>query len=569
MKKLLIFLLVLVILGGLTFGAYLYFWTPENFSAWGENAMGKGKHESAVTFYEVAVDLDPDNVDYVIALMNAHLADGNYTKAERTLVKAIRVAPCARLYCELSTLYVLQDKILDAQLMLDTISNEAIRAEIEAMRPNAPVFEPAPGEYEELVEWTVNVEGGKVYYSTNGDFPSSHTEPYTAPLPLSSGTTHIRAILVGDNGLVSPVVDGSYLVRGIVEELTFESPELEAYIRELLYIPRTAAVLSSDLWDVTELNIPETVTNFNDLIHFPALVSLTIHDSMAEDYSVFDKLTQLQSLDLSGSLVSFEALEHVGTLRNLTHLNLQGCGISNIEALANLTAMKWLNLADNSITHISSIVEMKELQYLNLKSNGVVSLDALNGIQTLTEFDISGNKVTTLAPLQHCTNMQILHVDSNELMSVGALSHMVELTVLTAAYNHLEDISALSNSTKMTHMDVSNNLLSSVDCIAQMPYLTELNISHNEVLSIPNLEPTFRLQRFYASHNRILKVDPLAVLQELAIVDVDYNEDVMNIEVLASCRLLVQVNAFGTHVKEVKNLTDLGIIVNFDPSYGD
>ncbi len=569
MKKALILFLVLLILGGLAFGAYYFLWTPENFSAWGAAAMQKGNYETAADRYEVAVELEPENLDYVLALMNAHLADGNFTKAERTLVKAIRVAPSARLYCELSTLYVLQDKILDAQLMLDTITDPMVRSEIEALRPAAPVFEPAPGEYDEDVHWTVNVSGGKVYYSTDGTYPSSHSEPYSEPLPLSSGTTKIQAILVGDNGLVSPIVDGEYLVEGIVETLVFESPEMEDYIRELLYIPRTSPVLSSNLWEITELNIPNTVKSFGDLVYFPNLVSLTIQDSIADDYSVFEKLPQLETLDLSGSLISFEALEYVGMLRKLTSLNLQGCGLSNIEALGNLTALKWLNLADNSITHISSIVEMKELQYLNLKSNGVVSLDALNGIHTLTEFDVSGNKVTTLAPLQHCTNMQILHVDSNELMSVGALSHMVELTILTAANNHLEDISALSNSTKMTLLDVSNNFLTSVDCIAQMPNLTELNISHNEVLDLPQLEPTFHLQRFYASYNQLLSVDALAGLQELAIVDVDYNEDLMDIEVLISCRLLVQVNAFGTRVKEVKQLTDYGIIVNFNPSYGE
>lgn len=569
MKKALILFLTLLLLGGLAFGAYYFLWTAENFSAWGAAAMEKGNYETAADRYEVAVDLEPGNIDYVLALLNANVSDGNFTKAERTLVKAIRVAPSTRLYCELSTLYVKQDKILDAQLMLDAITDPAVRAEIDSLRPVAPVFEPAPGEYEQEVLWTVNVSGGTLYYSTDGSFPSTHSEPYTAPLSLPSGTTKIQAILVGDNGLVSPVTSGEYLVQGIVEELTFESPELEAYIREMLYIPRTSPILSSDLWDITELDIPDTVQSLGDLAYFPALVTLSIHNSMVEDYSVLEKLPNLTTLDLSGSLISFDALEYVGTLKKLTTLNLQGCGLSNIDALGNLTALKWLNLADNSITHIGAIIEMKELQYLNLKSNGVVSLDALNGIHTLTEFDISGNKVTTLSPLQYCTNMQILHVDSNELMSVGSLSHMVELVVLTASNNHLEDISALSNSTKMQHLDVSNNLLTSVDCIGMMPNLTELNISHNEVLDLPRLEPTYHLQRFYASYNQLLNVSSLAGLQELTIVDVDYNEDLMDVEVLRTCHLLVQVNAFGTRVKEVKQLTDFGVIVNFDPSYGD
>lgn len=60
---------------------------------------------------------------------------GSYTRAERTLVEAIRTAPSEQLYRRLSATYVAQDKLLDAQQMLDSITDPAIRASLEAARP--------------------------------------------------------------------------------------------------------------------------------------------------------------------------------------------------------------------------------------------------------------------------------------------------------------------------------------------------------------------------------------------------------------------------------------------------
>lgn len=569
MKKALIILLILLILGGAIFAAYHFLWTAESFASLGAEAMDRGEYKTAAERYETAVDLDPDNIDYLLSLVDAHIAYGNYTKAERSIVNAIRRQPSSKLYCELSKLYVMQDKILDAQLMLDTITDPVVRSEVEALRPSVPVFSPESGSYDEYIEVSIQGENGTVYFTDGTSYPSARSEAYSEPMALSAGKSKFQAILIGDNGLVSPLAEADYMVVGVVEELSFESPELENYLRAMLYISRTESILSSDLWDITELSVPDDVRNYNDLRHFPALTKLTIQNSAVEDYSFLTALPMLEYLDLNGCLVSFETLEHIATLSELRYLNLNGCGLSNISPLQSLVNLQTLHLADNSISDIAAIVQMQKLRTLNLRSNAVVSLDALNGMKTLTEFDIAHNKITTLAPLQYCTNMQKLSVDNNALMSVGALSHMVELLEFSASGNQLEDISALANSTKMTRLVVSSNLLTAVDCIAKMPDLTYLDVSHNQITELPAIEATAHLQQFYASYNQLSAIDTLAGLKELTYVDVDYNEEIENIEVLSSCPLLVQVNAFGTHVVEVKLLTDYGVIVNYDPSYAD
>ena len=281
MKKALIILLVVLLVGGGLFSLYFFGWTPENLCSLGDSAMASKKYSRAEWLYEQAAEMAPDEPSYVLKLADACIADGSYTKAERSLVTAIRKEPSAALYCKLSSVYVAQDKLFDAQKMLDGISDSAIKAELDAMRPSMPEFSPAGGQYSEYIDLSLSGQGGAVYYSLTDEYPSTGTDAYSAPITLPAGDSHVKAILVGDNGLVSPLAEMDYLIVGVVEEVTFASSEFEEFIREMLYIPRTSPVMTSDLWTVTELEMPENVTAFSDLFHFKNLTSLVINSSTA------------------------------------------------------------------------------------------------------------------------------------------------------------------------------------------------------------------------------------------------------------------------------------------------
>ena len=185
MKKAL--LVVLVLLAGLLFGLYHFLWTADNFAALGEKAMKSGNYARAVDRYTTAVSLAPDNVDYVLALADACLADGSYTRAERTLVEAIRTAPSEQLYRRLS---VAQDKLLDAQQMLDSITDPAIRASLEAARPAAPALTPDGGEFSDYITVSVSAPTGTVYVSVTEQYPSTADGPYAEPIALPACFRH-------------------------------------------------------------------------------------------------------------------------------------------------------------------------------------------------------------------------------------------------------------------------------------------------------------------------------------------------------------------------------------------
>lgn len=564
MKKALIILLVLLLLGGLIFGLLHFFWTADNFASLGDSAMEDGKYARAVKRYETAVELDPQTPEYVLKLADACIADGSYTKAERSLVNAIRTAPSTELYCKLASVYVAQDKLLDAQKMLDSITDPAIRAELDAMRPAAPVFSHEGGEYAEYIDLGIS-GGGTIYYSLTEQYPSTATEAYSAPISLQAGSTHVSAIAVGTNSLVSPLVEADYLIVGVVEEVSFASAELESYVRDTLYIARTEPVMTDDLWTITELTVPDTVTNYSDLRYFTNLTSLTLHSSAVEDFSFLTYMTMLQTLDLSGCILPSDALDYVGALSDLTTLNLSSCGLSNIQPLSSLTELTALDLSGNSISDIAVLAALPKLTVLNLQSNAVSSLSALKGASALTELNISENDISDLSPLTGCTKIETLHAAENRISSVSALSSMKQLTTFTASKNAIADASTLSVCTKLTHLELADNQLTSLDALSALVNLTYLDISHNEITALPALEATAHLQQFYASYNQLEDISMLKGLPELTYVDVDYNEGIEDIECLVSCPLLVQVDAFGTKVKEIATLTQMGVIVNYNP----
>lgn len=567
MKKFLITLLVLVLLAGIIFGLYYFFWTADNFASLGASAMEDGKYSKAVSRYEMAVKLDPDNAEYVLSLADACIADGSYTKAERALITSIKDAPSVALYTKLSSVYVAQDKLFDAQKMLDSITDPTMRGEIDALRPAAPVFTPEPGEYDEYIDLTIESNSDLTYFSLDEQYPSAASDAYNAPVALPAGTTQVSAITVSEDGLVSPLTVSEYTIVGVVEEVVFTSPELEAYVRDTLFIPRTSKIMTDDIWKITELVLPDNVTEYHDLIYFTKLKKLVINESPLSSCVFLSAMPDLEVLDLSGCVITPEDMDLIGRLTNLTELNLSKCGLTNVASLANLKDIEYLDLSFNSISDINALGRLKYMKKLNLQSNAVSSLEALKNAGKLQELNISENDIPSLAPLTGCSELEKLIADDNDIADIGVVAKMPELATFCASRNMIFDASAVASCPALTHLELADNEISNIDMIASMPQLTYLDVSHNLIAAIPELNTEeSKLSQFYASYNKLESVAHLAGLLELTYVNVDYNDNIEDIECLTPCHMLVQVDAFGTKVEKVEQLLSMGVIVNYDPT---
>lgn len=571
MKRALKIVLILLLVAGLLGGAGWYFLqyntTPsvQLLVSRGEKAAAAGRSSTAIRLYQQAYDLEPDNKELALALADVYAESGNYTKAEYTLVNAISRGASVELYCALCRIYVQQDKLLDAVTMLDQIADPTLKEQLDALRPEVPTADQAPGFYSQYIEVSLESTGGTLYLSTGRDYPSVNGQIYQEPIHLGLGETTISAVAVGDNGIVSPCMRYNYTVGSVVEAVVLHDPALDSYVRDLLSRSSGSTLLTSDLWNITEMTLPEDMVNYDDMVYFTGLTSLTVENRRDVDFSFLTELSALTYLDLSGCTVDSKGINAIGTLVNLTHLELNSTGISGIGPLRDCINLVELDLSDNSIGDLLPLASCQQLQKLNLQRNAVSNLRPLTGLTALTELDVSYNSLSTISPI--CNNVQLekLDVSNNNLEDLASVGNLINLKEFACHHNNLIACDELAGCVNLEVLDISNNEIESMDALVTLVKVTDMNVSYNNNRSVPDFPKDCALRVFDGSHNYFEDISGLADLKNLTNAYFDYN-NIYNVNCLANCPNLAVVSCFGTNVADVSRLLSKDIVVNYNPS---
>ena len=540
--------------------------TADYYVSRAEKFVAAGRYDRAVSSYESAEALDDTNVNIPLALSEAYRLSGNYTKAEYTLVRAISAFPDElTLYTTLSRVYVAQDKLLDAEQMLSRVANDAIRAQLAALRPAPPELSPESGYYNDYIEVTASYTSGTVYLSVGDEYPSLKN-PYTGPVTLERGETSVSAIVVSDDGLVSTLTTGGYTVGRVDEAVAFVDPALEDAVRETLGKSAGETIMSSELWAITVLTLPEGISTLADLTWFESLESLSGTELHGIDLTVLSQLPTLRSLTLTSSSISSAAMEAIGSLTSLRALDLTGCGLSSVAALSGLTKLETLILAGNSIGNIAPLSAMAQLQTLDLSGNAVQSLAVLVDLPELTDLRLTRNPISDLSPAAACKKLTYLDVTGCGVTDLSAVKSMTELAELHAGSNAVSSLAPLSGCAALRVLDVSSNQITDCAVLASLLKLETANLDYNSLTALPAFPAESALYDLSAAYNSLTDVEGLTALTTLNYLNVDYN-NISSIDCLADSINLIEVNAFANPIPDVQSLLDHGIIVNYDPTY--
>lgn len=522
-----------------------------------------GRHGVATWFYNQAYRQADNNAAVAIELAEQFKSVGNYTRAEYTLAHAISDGGSAELYVALCKTYVEQDKLLDAVAMLDGITDPAIKEELEKQRPAAPTVAPAPGFYSQYIGLTL--EGaGKLYVSADGEYPSIYEDLYTSSISLSAGENTIYALCVDDQGLVSPLAVFGYTVGGVIEEVHLADTDLEARLRQELELPEDMPLLTSDLWTLSSLELPDGVKDYADLQYFTQLKSLTIKNGGEADLQALSKMSLLEELHISGTNLSVQDLGTIAALSNLRKLSLSGCGLTNIQALGAAKSLTELDLSNNTIKDLSALSAMGTLEHLDLNHNALVDLSPLSGCTALKWLDVSYNSLTALNPLAACTALTHLDITQNGVTALQGLESCTALETLLSGYNALTKVDELTGLTGLIRLDVSNNSLTELAPLLPLVKLEYLNFSYNEISELPAWPSSSALVEIDGSYNKLSSLSVLAGFGQLNNVYMDSN-NISSVEPLASCPNLILVKVSDNPVNEVSMLTEHGVTVHYTP----
>ena len=553
-----------------------------------------GHHRISAWLYDIAYHQSAGGDDVAIELANHYKSIGNYTKAEYTLSNAISDGGTVDLYIALCQTYVEQDKILDAVSMLANIKDPEIKTQIDAMRPATPTFDLTPGFYSQFVTVNIKSENADLYINANGEYPSTASTaerklaaanyvtdyfhayfkkgamPEIAPIDLSTasvtlpeGETTIYAISVGTNNLVSLLSIQGYTVGGVIQDVTIADPALDSHIREKLNFSADRVFKSNELWDITELTVPEGVADLSDLKYLTYLEKLTIDSSSASDLTGLMGLGQLKELTISGVELSQDSLKVIGTLRSLEKLTLTGCGVSSITNLESLSNLVYLDLSKNTLRNIDVLSGFTRLQEVHMASNVLTDLDAMSDLSELKILDVSNNSLQSLKPLYGISGLSELAAGNNALEDITGLGAMTGLTKLDLSTNLLKDITPVSDCSALTELNIASNKLKDISALAKLTALVRLDFSSNDVSEFPAFTKDHVLGSITASNNKLSSLDALKVLSELYFLDVDHNKEISTLAPITGCHHITQINCFDTKVTQNPFGEGQGVIVNF------
>lgn len=566
-KRLVPILLALLVIASLVWYCFVYDrdFTRDMLLKQARYNATHGNPRIASWFYDLAYEHSGQDENVAIELANQFKATGNYTKAEYTLSNAIADGGTADLYIALCKTYVEQDKLLDAVNMLDNIADSTVKAQIDALRPAAPTSDPVPGFYSQYISVTLNGSTDTLYYTTNGEYPSTGDTPYAEPFVLSGGETTVQAVCVDERGLVSPRSIFGFTVGGVIEEVTFSDSEIEQSVRDLLGRSDNDPLFSNELWSIRSFTFPENAQYVDDLTKLTYLESLEISGQALDSLRFLTSLSALQDLTLTNCRIPTEDLSIIASLPKLERLTLSSCSLSTIAGLENAQNLQYINLANNTIRNLEPLAYMMKLQEIDLQHNALTGLSALSGLSELQKVNVSYNSLTSVAPLATCTKLTWLDANNNSLSSLDGIDNLPLLSYLAANNNALTDVSLLADSITITELHVAGNQIGDITPLGALTNLEVLDFSSNLVKVLPTWADNGRLRIIDGSHNEVASLDSLQNQMNLTHVYMDYNK-ITSVSALKNCYKLVLVNVYGNDIESVKELTEHDIIVNWDPT---
>ncbi len=173
----------------------------------GDEAFDANNFKQAVSYYEKAVDIEPENINYRVKLADCYVAMGNQDMAVECYKDMIIYDPNSTLaYSQVIALYESNGSYDEIDDFLEHYGNDKIREAFVDYLAYPPVFSEESGNFDEAVILTLTSETkGTIYYTEDGSTPSESSPVYTEPLYLKKGKHVIQAFFKNEYGVCSSV----------------------------------------------------------------------------------------------------------------------------------------------------------------------------------------------------------------------------------------------------------------------------------------------------------------------------------------------------------------------------
>lgn len=181
----------------------------------GEAYEAERAYSSALTYYENAHELEPEDVDTMLKIAKLHMQMDEEESAEEILLEALELSENnEEIYTGLIELYSENqeyDKILD---LCNSLTDPSLIDLFTDYVVSQPIFSRISGSYSEPLSIRITSSSDTtIYYTTDGSDPITHGKIYYQPITVKEGTTEIKAVVKNSKGIYSEVSTAKYSVE--------------------------------------------------------------------------------------------------------------------------------------------------------------------------------------------------------------------------------------------------------------------------------------------------------------------------------------------------------------------
>ena len=349
----------------------------------GERYLAEMDYERAVAAFELAIELEPRNIDAYIGLARAYDGLGDTDLALETLetarekiqelVREGEALPdsAAEVYLMLVRMYEETGNYEEARLLLEealSVTDSAELQEIwEAYMPEVE-FSLAAGEYEEGTELTLTTDGQAVYYTLDGSDPVKDGEGTAeVVIVLQEGNWTIRAAAEGRGGMLGDVTAVEYVVV-VVESTEGTEPE-----GENTEVPEESVVIKIQVGEA--LASSGLTSDVATEIYWSSLFHPTGNRNITGTITVLaddtDDILVERNFDLS-NMELYETMEIEVPCRERYTIDVSAEGYVDAKEYVSKTSENTVGLLQIGLTPIGAIwSDVVEIRFLDTAGNSV------------------------------------------------------------------------------------------------------------------------------------------------------------------------------------------------------
>ena len=234
---------------------------------------------------------------------------------------------------------------------------------------------------------------------------------------------------------------------------------------------------------------------------------IDLSGSQISDLEPLARLNILEWLDLMDTQVS-----NVGPLARLTQ-------VSNVGPLARLTALESLNLVDTQVSDIGPLAKLASLESLLLSNTMVSNIAPLAKLTALERLNLAFTQVSDIAPLAKLTALEWLDLMDTQVSNIAPLAKLTALERLDLTFTQVSNTAALAKLTALKHLDLAFTQISDIAPLAKLTALEQLDLTSTQVSNIAPLAKLATLARLHLMGTQVSDIAPLAKLTALRWID--------------------------------------------------